>query len=31
MDEMKENVVFSTEANAEYVHLIEDVNVWFID
>ncbi|MGB8937951.1 MAG: hypothetical protein WCC17_22910 [Candidatus Nitrosopolaris sp.] len=31
MDEMKENVVFSTEANAEYVHLIEDVSVWFID
>ncbi|MGB6528506.1 MAG: hypothetical protein WBF33_10400 [Candidatus Nitrosopolaris sp.] len=28
---MKENVVFSTEANAEYVHLIEDVNMWFID
>ena len=31
MGEMKQNVVFSTEANAEYVHLIEDVNVWFID
>jgi hypothetical protein len=31
MDEMKENVVFSSEANAEYVHLIEDVNLWFID
>ena len=31
MDEMKENVVFSTELNAEYVHIIEDVNVWFID
>ena len=31
MGEMRENVVFSTEANAEYVHLIEDVNVWFID
>jgi len=28
---MKENVVFSTEANAECVHLIEDVNMWFID
>ena len=26
---MKEKVI--TKANAEYVHLIEDVNVWFID
>ena len=31
MDEMKENVLFSAELNAEYVHIIEDVNVWFID
>ena len=25
------NLVSSTELNAEYVHLIEDANVWFID
>jgi hypothetical protein len=31
MGEMKQKVVSPTEANAEYVHLIEDVNVWFID
>jgi hypothetical protein len=31
MDEMKEKVLSCTEANAEYVHLIDDVNVWFID
>ena len=29
MYKMNEKVV--TEANAEYVHLIEDVNAWFID
>ena len=29
MDEIKKKVL--TEPNAEYVHLIEDVNVWFID
>lgn len=26
---MKEKAII--EANTEYVHLIEDVNVWFID
>jgi len=31
MDKRKENVVSSTELNAEYVHLIEDAKVWFID
>jgi hypothetical protein len=31
MGEIKENEVFLKEPNAEYVHLIEDVNVWFID
>ncbi|MFZ0896064.1 MAG: hypothetical protein WAZ77_16330 [Candidatus Nitrosopolaris sp.] len=31
MDEIKENEVSLNEPNAEYVHLIEDVNVWFID
>jgi hypothetical protein len=25
------NLVSSTELDAEYVHLIEDANVWFID
>jgi hypothetical protein len=31
MGEIKENEVSLNEANAEYVHLVEDVNVWFID
>jgi hypothetical protein len=31
MDKRKEDVVSSTELNAEYVHLIEDAKVWFID
>jgi hypothetical protein len=31
MGEIKENEVFLKEPNAEYVRLIEDVNVWFID
>ena len=31
MGEIKENEVSLNEANAEYVHLVEDVNVWFVD
>jgi len=31
MGEIKENEVSLNEANAEYVHLVEDINVWFID
>jgi hypothetical protein len=31
MGEIKENEVSLNELNAAYVHLIEDVNVWFID
>ena len=31
MGEIKENEVSLNEANAEYVHLVEDANVWFID
>jgi hypothetical protein len=31
MCEIEEDVVSSNEPNAEYVHLIQDLNVWFID
>jgi hypothetical protein len=31
MDEMKEKLVYSAVTNAEYVHLIQDVNAWYID
>ena len=31
MEEIRQNVVSSNEPNAEYIHLIEDLNVWFID
>jgi hypothetical protein len=28
---MDENILFFTNKNAEYIHLIQDPNVWFID
>ena len=28
---MDENILFFTKKNAEYIHLIQDPNVWFID
>ena len=31
MDEMKQKLVYSAVTNAEYVHLIQDVNAWYID
>jgi hypothetical protein len=31
MCEIGEDVVSSNEPNAEYVHLIQDLNVWFVD
>jgi len=31
MNEMKEKLVYSAVTNAEYVHLIQDVNAWYID